>query len=147
MIAFNAGAARAACWWAGLADRGVGLANIMPGTCGGALLRGNRPVMFAIGPGGIWADKLDHIAAVTNFIVTPLTFLSGSFYSTDVLPEPFRTFAHYNPVFFLIDGFRYGFIGAHDAPLLGGALASLGMTLVLCWVCWALLKSGYRLRS
>jgi ABC-2 type transport system permease protein len=106
-------------------------------------------VMFgAIGLiGGIWSDKFDHIAAVTNFIVVPLTFLSGTFYSTDVLPEPFKTFAHYNPVFFLIDGFRYGFIGHHDAPLLTGALWSLGITLALCWACWAMLKSGYRLRS
>ncbi|GIK47624.1 MAG: ABC transporter permease [Hyphomonadaceae bacterium] len=106
-------------------------------------------IMFgAIGLiGGIWSDKFDHIAAVTNFIVVPLTFLSGTFYSTDVLPEPFRTFAHWNPVFFLIDGFRFGFIGHHDAPILTGALISGGLALALCWVCWAMLKSGYRLRS
>lgn len=106
-------------------------------------------VMFgAIGLiGGIWSDKFDHIAAVTNFIVVPLTFLSGTFYSTDVLPEPFRTFSHFNPVFFLIDGFRYGFIGHYDAPLVAGALWSLGIALALCWACWAMLKSGYRLRS
>jgi ABC-2 type transport system permease protein len=97
--------------------------------------------------GGVWADKFDHLAAVTNFIIVPLTFLSGTFYSTDVLPEPLRTFSHYNPVFFLIDGFRYGFIGAHDAPLLGGAIASGLIALALCWACWAMLKSGYRLRS
>lgn len=97
--------------------------------------------------GGVWADKFDHLAAVTNFIIVPLTFLSGTFYSTDALPEPFRTFSHYNPVFFLIDGFRHGFIGAHDAPLLMGALVSGGLALALCWACWAMLKSGYRLRS
>jgi len=97
--------------------------------------------------GGVWADKFDHLAAVTNFIIVPLTFLSGTFYSTDALPEPFRTFSHYNPVFFLIDGFRFGFIGAHDAPLVVSALASLGLALALCWACWAMLKSGYRLRS
>ncbi len=97
--------------------------------------------------GGVWADKFDHLAAVTNFIIVPLTFLSGTFYSTDALPEPFRTFSHYNPVFFLIDGFRHGFIGSHDAPLVVSALASLGLALVLCWACWAMLKSGYRLRS
>jgi ABC-2 type transport system permease protein len=97
--------------------------------------------------GGVWADKFDHLAAVTNFVVVPLTFLSGTFYSTDVLPEPFRTFSHWNPVFFLIDGFRYGFIGAHDAPLLMGGIVSGVLALVLCWGCWAMLKSGYRLRS
>lgn len=97
--------------------------------------------------GGIWADKFDHLAAVTNFIIVPLTFLSGTFYSTDVLPEPFRTLSHFNPVFFLIDGFRFGFIGTHDAPLTTSALASGAIALVLCWACWAMLKSGYRLRS
>ena len=97
--------------------------------------------------GGIWSDKFDHIAAVTNFIVVPLTFLSGTFYSTSVLPEPWRTLSHYNPVFFLIDGFRYGFIGHHDAPLVTGALVSLALAIALCWACWAMIKSGYRLRS
>jgi ABC-2 type transport system permease protein len=97
--------------------------------------------------GGVWADKFDHLAAVTNFIVVPLTFLSGTFYSTEVLPEPFKTISHYNPVFFLIDGFRYGFIGTHDAPLLSGAIVSGVLALALCWACWAMLKSGYRLRS
>lgn len=97
--------------------------------------------------GGVWADKFDHLAAVTNFIIVPLTFLSGTFYSTDALPEPFRTFSHYNPVFFLIDGFRHGFIGSHDANLAMGALVSLAIALALSWACWAMIKSGYRLRS
>jgi ABC-2 type transport system permease protein len=97
--------------------------------------------------GGVWADKFDHLAAVTNFVVVPLTFLSGTFYSTDVLPEPFRSVSHWNPVFFLIDGFRYGFIGANDAPLMTGAVTSGALALALCWACWAMLKSGYRLRS
>lgn len=97
--------------------------------------------------GGIWADKFDHIAAVTNFIIVPLTFLSGTFYSTSILPEPIRTLSHYNPVFSLIDGFRYGFIGHADAPLLTGAILSGALALALCWASWAMLKSGYRLRS
>jgi ABC-2 type transport system permease protein len=97
--------------------------------------------------GGIWADKFDHIAAVTNFIIVPLTFLSGTFYSTSILPEPMRTISHYNPVFSLIDGFRYGFIGHADAPLMTGAIVSGLLALALCWACWAILKSGYRLRS
>ncbi|MEJ0060231.1 MAG: ABC transporter permease [Terricaulis sp.] len=97
--------------------------------------------------GGIWADKFDHIAAVTNFIVTPLTFLSGTFYSIDSLPEPFKTVSHWNPVFFLIDGFRYGFIGHNDAPLLIGALVSGAFAVALCVISWAMLKSGYRLRA
>lgn len=97
--------------------------------------------------GGIWADKFDHLAAVTNFIIVPLTFLSGTFYSTSILPEPMRTISHYNPVFSLIDGFRYGFIGHHDAPLLTGALITGGLALALSYASWALIKSGYRLRS
>jgi ABC-2 type transport system permease protein len=126
------------------------LANVAPAHPLVALYYGVvASVIFgAIGlMGGIWADKFDHLAAVTNFVVVPLTFLSGTFYSTDVLPEPFRTLSHYNPVFFLIDGFRYGFIGAHDAPLLAGALWSGAIALALAWGCWAMLKSGYRLRS
>ena len=97
--------------------------------------------------GGVWADKFDHLAAVTNFIIVPLTFLSGTFYSTAVLPEPIRSISHYNPVFSLIDGFRYGFIGHADAPLWRGALTTGVLALALCWACWAMIKSGYRLRS
>jgi ABC-2 type transport system permease protein len=97
--------------------------------------------------GGIWADKFDHLAALTNFIIVPLTFLSGTFYSTAILPEPIRTISHYNPVFSLIDGFRYGFIGHADAPLLLGAAITGGLALALTWCCWAMIRSGYRLRS
>jgi len=97
--------------------------------------------------GGIWADKFDHLAAVTNFIIVPLTFLSGTFYSTTLLPEPIRTITHYNPVFSLIDGFRYGFVGHADAPLLEGAVFTGVLAIALCWASWAMLKSGYRLRS
>jgi ABC-2 type transport system permease protein len=126
------------------------LANVMPAHPLVALYYAVAASMIfgAIGLlGGIWADKFDHLAAVTNFIIVPLTFLSGTFYSTSILPEPIRTLSHYNPVFSLIDGFRYGFIGHADAPLLMGALISGGLALALCWGCWAMLKSGYRLRS
>jgi ABC-2 type transport system permease protein len=97
--------------------------------------------------GGIWADKFDHLAAVTNFVIVPLTFLSGTFYSTSILPEPIRSISHFNPVFSLIDGFRYGFIGHNDAPLMTGALLTGALAVGLCVWCWAMLKSGYRLRS
>ncbi len=126
------------------------LANIMPVNPLAALYYAIvASVIFgAIGLlGGIWADKFDHLAAVTNFIIVPLTFLSGTFYSTSILPEPIRTISHYNPVFSLIDGFRYGFIGHHDAPLLMGAGITGGLALALCYACWAMIKSGYRLRS
>jgi ABC-2 type transport system permease protein len=97
--------------------------------------------------GGIWSDKFDNIAAVTNFVVLPLTMLSGTFYSTKMLGEPFVTFAHWNPVFFLMDGFRYGFIGAHDAPLERGALFTAVLAVVLCYVSWSLFKRGYKMRA
>ena len=97
--------------------------------------------------GGIWADKFDHLAAVTNFVIVPLTFLSGTFYSTSILPEPIRSISHFNPVFSLIDGFRYGFIGHNDAPLLTGAALTGALAVGLCVWSWAMLKSGYRLRS
>lgn len=97
--------------------------------------------------GGIWADKFDHLAAVTNFVVTPLTFLSGTFYSIDQLPEPFATIGHYNPVFFLIDGFRYGFIGHADGPLGLAAGVSIAIAAGSCVICWAVLKRGWRLKA
>lgn len=96
---------------------------------------------------GIWADKFDNLAAVNNFVITPLTFLSGTFYAIDALPEPFATIGHWNPVFFLIDGFRYGFVGAHDGPLWEGVLISLVLAIGLSVACWALLRSGYRLKA
>lgn len=97
--------------------------------------------------GGVLADKFDHLAAFTNFVVTPLTFLSGTFYSVDALPQPFSTISHYNPVFFLIDGFRSAFIGVSDAPLALSAVSAALIAAVLCWGSWALLKSGYRLKA
>ena len=126
------------------------LANVMPAHPLVALYYAlAASVIFgAIGLlGGIWADKFDHLAAVTNFIIVPLTFLSGTFYSTSILPEPVRTISHYNPVFSLIDGFRYGFIGHADAPLITGAAITGALALTLTWCCWAVIRSGYRLRS
>ncbi|MFQ5561935.1 MAG: ABC transporter permease [Parvularculaceae bacterium] len=97
--------------------------------------------------GGVWAEKFDQLAAVTNFIITPLTFLSGTFYAISRLPEPFLTFSHFNPVFYLIDGFRYGFTGAAEASVLTGVLVTLGVNTVLAVWCYGLIKSGYKLKS
>jgi ABC-2 type transport system permease protein len=97
--------------------------------------------------GGIWADKFDHIAAVTNFIITPLSFLSGTFYTIDRLPENMQFMAHMNPFFYMIDGFRYGFIG-HDDALPGLGLVVVGGTnLVLLAVAYLMFKSGYKLKA
>lgn len=97
--------------------------------------------------GGIWAVKFDNLAAVTNFVITPLTFLSGTFYAVDRLPEPFRTFSHWNPVHFMIDGFRYGFIGVADLNLAVSAGITGALALALTLVCWRLIANGWRLKS
>ena len=80
-------------------------------------------------------------------MITPLTFLSGTFYSTTSLPGPFAAVLHYNPVFYLIDGFRYGFMGIAHSNLMIGALVSGGLAALLCWTAWALLKSGFGLKA
>ncbi|WP_343031144.1 ABC transporter permease [Roseospira navarrensis] len=96
---------------------------------------------------GIWADKFDHMAAVTNFIVTPLSFLSGTFYSIDRLPENMQIVAHINPFFYMIDGFRYGFIGHDDAlPMVGLVVVGLTNALLLA-VGYGMLRSGYKLKA
>lgn len=96
---------------------------------------------------GLWADKFDHAAAVTNFIIQPLTLLSGTFYSMDRLPGIWAQIGHWNPFFFIIDGFRYGFIGSADGSLLTGALALLALNVALTALCYALLRRGWRLRT
>lgn len=96
---------------------------------------------------GVWADKFDHMAAVTNFIITPLSFLSGTFYSIDRLPEKFVAFAHFNPFFYMIDGFRYGFIAHPDAMPITGLVVVGGTDLVLLVACWVLIRSGYKLKN
>lgn len=81
--------------------------------------------------GGIWAEKFDHIASVTNFIVTPLSFLSGTFYSIKRLPESIQFASVINPFFFMIDVFRYGFIGHADSSLTVGIFVPLGVEFAL----------------
>src|SRR3546814_7957374 len=81
--------------------------------------------------GGIWSEKFDHIAAVTNFVITPFSFLSGTFYSIERLPETWQVVAHFNPFFYMIDGFRYGFIGYADGSLVLGVVVMAGFTLFL----------------
>ncbi|MBC7950522.1 MAG: ABC transporter permease [Rhodospirillaceae bacterium] len=96
---------------------------------------------------GIWADKFDHMAAVTNFIVTPLSFLSGTFYSIERLPEGFHAFALANPFFYMIDGFRYGFIGHADGSVWWGLLMVGLADAVLLFITWRMLATGYKLKA
>jgi ABC-2 type transport system permease protein len=109
---------------------------------GAALIMGFIGIMA-----GLWAEKFDHMAAVTNFVIMPMTFLSGTFYTVDRLPEPFRTASHFNPFFYLIDGFRYGFIGHADGSVAIGAAVTAVLSVGLFLWCWALFRSGYRLKS
>ena len=95
----------------------------------------------------IWSVKFDHIAAISNFVVMPMTFLSGTFYVVDRLPEPFRTLSRFNPFFYMISGFRYGFIGAADGSLLVGVLFTAGLTVALAAACLWMFATGYRLKT
>jgi len=95
----------------------------------------------------VWAEKFDHAAAVTNFVVAPLSLLSGTFYSIDTLSPTFAAISHANPFFFVISGFRYGFVGEADSPVLFGAMLLLGINIVLCALCYSLLRSGWKLKA
>ena len=105
-------------------------------------------ILGAIGAaGGIWADKFDHLAAVSNFVIVPLTFLSGTFYDVNTLVEPFTSLAHWDPFFYLIDGFRYGFLGEHNSNIGIGVAVTGALTVLSCGFVWWLFKSGYKLKA
>jgi ABC-2 type transport system permease protein len=95
----------------------------------------------------IWAEKFDHAAAVTNFVIAPLSLLSGTFYSVDKLAPAFRAFSHANPFFYIISGFRYGFLGTADSPVMLGSIIILGIDIVLAALCFTLLKRGWKLKN
>ncbi|MEM9764287.1 MAG: ABC transporter permease [Pseudomonadota bacterium] len=96
---------------------------------------------------GIYMTKFDQMAAVTNFVITPLSFLSGTFYSISVLPEPFHSFSLVNPFFYAIDGFRYGVLGSADANPWLGLVILLAANGALGYVAWSWLVRGYRLKG
>jgi ABC-2 type transport system permease protein len=95
----------------------------------------------------IWAEKFDHAAFVTNFVVAPLSLLSGTFYSVDRLSPAFAAISHANPFHYAISGFRYGFIGEADIPLWLGSLVLMAVNLVLAIVAYTLLRSGWKLKN
>ncbi|KIQ69107.1 ABC transporter permease [Wenxinia marina] len=96
---------------------------------------------------GIYANKFDQLAAITNFVVTPLAFLSGTFYSLEAMPPVLQTISHANPVFYVIDGVRRGTIGVSDSsPLLGLAVVALA-TAIIGGIAWRWLAKGYRLKA
>lgn len=95
---------------------------------------------------GIWADKFDQMAAVQSFVIAPATFLAGVFYSVQSLPPFWQTVSHLNPFFYIVDGFRYGFLGQSDVPP-AVSLAVVGATLALvAAVALRMLQTGYKLR-
>jgi ABC-2 type transport system permease protein len=95
----------------------------------------------------IWAEKFDHAAMVTNFVVAPLSLLSGTFYSIDQLSPAFAAVSHANPFFYVISGFRYGFLGVTDSPLPVGAAGLLAINVLLWALCYALLRSGWKIKN
>lgn len=97
--------------------------------------------------GGIWSMKFDHLATVTNFIIMPATFLSGTFYTASQLPEMWRFLCHLNPFFYMIDGFRYGFTGVTDGSLQVGLVVMAAVNIVLWVATLVMLKKGYKLKS
>jgi ABC-2 type transport system permease protein len=97
--------------------------------------------------GGVWADKFDHLAAVTNFVVTPLAFLSGTFYSVEQLPPAWLRVALCNPFFYMIDGFRYGLTGRAEASLLVGVIFLIAINAALLWLAYAMIARGYKLKA
>ena len=95
----------------------------------------------------IWAEKFDHSAVVTNFVVAPLSLLSGTFYSVEQLSPAFRAVSHANPFFYVISGFRHGFLGVTDSPILIGAIGLLVLNMGLFALCYALLRSGWKIKN
>jgi ABC-2 type transport system permease protein len=129
-------------WAAGAAPLGVAhLVAILYFGCAASLFMSLAGILC-----GIWAQKFDHLAVVTNFLITPLTFLSGTFYSVGRLPEPFKTIDQYNPLFHAIDGFRYGVLGIHESNLAAGAIGLLAINLLLGFTCWLAFRRGWRMK-
>jgi ABC-2 type transport system permease protein len=124
--------------WTGIAHPLWALAFVLLG----AALLGTLGII-----GGIWADKFDQLGAFQNFLIMPLTMLSGVFYSIHSLPPFWQMVSHGNPVFYMIDGFRYGFFGVSDASPWLGFLVGLLCLAVLTTITLAVLRRGYKLRN
>ncbi len=105
-------------------------------------------IMGAVGfIAGLWADKFDHMASATNFIIVPLSFLSGTFYSVERLPNFLNTLSHYNPFFHMIDGFRYSFINNLDGSIEFGLIYLSILSILMWFIAFKLYKKGYKIKS
>jgi len=96
---------------------------------------------------GLWAEKFDNMASATNFIIVPLSFLSGTFYSIERLPAILQKISEWNPFFYIIDGFRYGFLGVSDGSLKFGLLYLSILSCLTWFVSYILFKKGYKIKS
>ena len=96
---------------------------------------------------GLWAEKFDNMATVTNFVIVPLSFLSGTFYTIDKLPSFLQTISEFNPFFYMIDGFRYSFIGKADGSITIGLIYLIILSFVTWFVTYLLYKKGYKIKS
>ena len=95
---------------------------------------------------GLWAEKFDNMASATNFIIVPLSFLSGTFYSIKKLPEILQKISEWNPFFYIIDGFRYGFLGVSDGSLRFGLIYLLVLSILTWFLSYILFKKGYKIK-
>jgi len=96
---------------------------------------------------GLWAEKFDHMATATNFVIVPLSFLSGTFYSIDKLPYFLQAISKANPFFYMIDGFRYSFIVKSDGSILVGLIYLSILSILVWFIAYLLYKKGYKIRS
>jgi ABC-2 type transport system permease protein len=96
---------------------------------------------------GLWAEKFDHMASATNFIIVPLSFLSGTFYSIDRLPDVLKSISEINPFFYIIDGFRYGFLGISDGSIQFGLFYLTILSCITWFAAYLLFKKGYKIKS
>ena len=95
----------------------------------------------------LWAEKFDHMASATNFIIVPLSFLSGTFYTIDKLPLSLKNISEMNPFFYIIDGFRYGFLGTADGSIKFGLFYLIILSFLSWFVAYILFKKGYKIKS
>jgi len=96
---------------------------------------------------GLWSEKFDNMATVTNFVIIPLSFLSGTFYSIERLPGLLKTISEFNPFFYMIDGFRYSFIGQADGSIIVGLVYLTILSFVSWFITYLLYKNGYKIKS
>jgi len=96
---------------------------------------------------GLWAEKFDHMATATNFVIVPLSFLSGTFYTIDKLPSYLQTISKANPFFYMIDGFRYSFLGKSDGSIMVGLIYLSVLSFAMFMFAYILYKKGYKIKS